>query len=444
MRISSAVILSASLCALTAAGCSTGKRSGAPPTDGQLIMPSGRARLPTEPYSPVDQPGQLPYDDARAPRDREPASPQGAAAQPRGAAKTLESAVPPLAQSFDDAARGEPTTQPAVSPGSYMTIGGVVAEVNSVAIYADKLISDLEPLLSARARQLDERQFKALAADELRKQLGATVNRELLFAAADRLLDQRAKEQARFIGEQWKNQQVTERGAGSIEAARRWYAQRGRDFDKQVDETYRDTLAKLLLQKEIYPKIQVTAAEMRRYYEDNLAKEYTVRDAARFELIEVDPVKVGSVDLATQRITELHAKANDGVDFAKLVASSNRPSLRNSAGELPWFERGAFAIGAVDEAVWKLSPGEVSPVIADGGKFYLAKLEQKRPGRVLPFEDEETQAQIRDRLWNAEFQPLFSKMMDDLKRQSIVRTDPAMLQTALDIAMQRYAQWKAS
>ena len=44
----------------------------------------------------------------------------------------------------------------------------------------------------------------------------------------------------------------------------------------------------------------------------------------------------------------------------------------------------------------------------------------------------------------AEFQPLFSKMMDDLKRQSIVRTDPAMLQTALDIAMQRYAQWKAS
>ncbi|MDQ3439508.1 MAG: peptidyl-prolyl cis-trans isomerase, partial [Planctomycetota bacterium] len=437
MRFSGAVIFCASLCAVAAVGCGSGERPRSQQTDGQLIMPTGRSRLPTEPYSPVDQPGQLPYDDARAPRDREPTAPQSAASPSPTAVEALETAVPPLARPFDDDSSSRPGTRPAVSSGSYMTIGGVVAEVNSVAIYADKLISDLETDLAAHARDLDEPRFKQYAADQLKKQLGAAINRELLYAAANRLLDARTKEQARYIGEQWKQQQITQRGGGSVEAARRWYAARGQDFDAQVVEAHRDALGKLLLQKEIFPKISVTAAEMRRYYEENREKTYTVRDAARFEMIQVDPVKVGSRELAKQRIDELHAKANDGVDFAKLLPSSNRPALRNSAGELPWVDRGAFALGAVEEAVWKLSPGEVTPVIEEGGKFYIAQLDQKRQGRVLPFEDEETQDKIRNQLWNADFFPLYEKMMDELKSEAIVRTDPTMLQSALEIAMQR-------
>jgi parvulin-like peptidyl-prolyl isomerase len=445
MRISTAVLLFAALWAVAvASGCGGGQRQGVPQTDGQMIMPSGRSRLPTEPYSPVDQPGQLPYDDARAPRDRGPSAPQGAAPPSAAAVETLNAAVPPLARPFDETRSAGPGTRPAMSPGSYMTIGGVVAEVNGVPIYADKLISDLEPHLMARAREMNEVQFKQVASDELRKQLAAAVNRELLFAAANRLLDERAKEQARFFGEQWKQQQITQRGAGSIEAARRWYAERGVDLDTQVREAYRDALSRLLLQKEIHPKIQVTAAEMRRFYEENREKAYTVRDAARFEMIQVDPVKVGSRTLAKQRIDELHAKANDGVDFAKLMASSNLPTQRNSEGELPWLEKGASRWAAVEEAVWKLSPGEVTPVIEDEGKFYIARLDQKRQGRVLPFEDGETQDDIRKKLWNAQFQPHYEKMIDGLKRQAIVRTEPAMLQSALEIAMQRYEHWKAS
>jgi parvulin-like peptidyl-prolyl isomerase len=86
----------------------------------------------------------------------------------------------------------------------------------------------------------------------------------------------------------------------------------------------------------------------------------------------------------------------------------------------------------------------VTPVIEVDGKFYIARLEQKRQGRVLPFEDGETQDDIRKKLWNAQFQPHYEKMIDGLKRQAIVRTEPAMLQSALEIAMQRYEHWKAS
>jgi len=62
-----------------------------------------------------------------------------------------------------------------------------------------------------------------------------------------------------------------------------------------------------MLQKKIFPQTQVTAAEMRQYYEDNRDKLFTVRDAAQFEMIQVDPVKVGGREIAKQKITEYQA-----------------------------------------------------------------------------------------------------------------------------------------
>ena len=82
---------------------------------------------------------------------------------------------------------------------------------------------------------------------------------------------------------------------------------------------------------------------------------------------------------------------------------------------MPWIERGAFSLSAVEAAVWKL--------------------------RV--FEEEATQGEIEQKLRTQKFTPLYGSMLKGLRQQSIVRTDPAMMQSALEIAMQRYPQWAA-
>ncbi len=439
MRFAGAVILLA--VAGVAVGCGTGSASRSERLDGQAIMP-GRGRLPTEPYSPVDRPGQLPYDDARGQRERDATAPAGAAGPSTAAARALDRAVPPLAEPFEPSTAPTTGPQAAVAPGVFMTIGGVVAEVNSVPIYADKVVSDLEPDLAAKARNLGEAQFRQYATDELRKQVNENIEREMLFAAANRLLDESDKEQAKYLAELWRQQEITKAG-GSVETIRRREAERNRDFDKLVEEEYRRRLSILLLQKRIFPQTQVTAAEMRDYYEANRDTEYTVRDAAQFEMIQIDPVKVGGRDLAKQKIDDLRARAAGGEDFTALAEFSTGPRLRNSEGELSWIDRKAFALAAVEEAVWKLQPGEVTPVIEEGGRFYIARLEQKRPARVKPFEEETTQDDIEEKLRARKFRPLYDKMLQDLRDESIVRTDPAMMRTALDIAMQRYRQWAA-
>jgi parvulin-like peptidyl-prolyl isomerase len=440
MRLESAAILLALACA-TGTGC--GNSNARPPMEGQTMIPAGRGRLPTEPYSPVDQPGPVPYDNARVTREVDG---DAAASRVRPSAdveRALERAVPSLAEPFDpasDGSRKAATQSGAASPGAFSVVGGVVAEVNSTPIFADKVISDIEPVLSARAREMDANQFRAFATKEIGEQVQENIRRELEFAAAERELDDRDKERAKHMAERWR-QQATAAAGGSVETVRRQYAAHGREFDVEVHEQFRRFMSILYLQKRILPRAQVNAADMRAYYNANVEKAFTVRDAAQFEMIQVDPVKVGGREEARKRAEDYRAQAAGGRNFAELVAYSNRPPLRKSDGELPWWEKGAFALAAVEEAAWKLEPGSVSDVIEDGGKFYVIKLEQKRKGRVVPFEEEQTQKTIREELVGKRLGLLRQQQTDDLRKEAIIRTNPAMMQSALDIAMQRYPFW---
>ena len=79
------------------------------------------------------------------------------------------------------------TTGPAL--GEYMTLGAVVVTVNGNPIYANKVISDIAPVLAVKARELEPDDFQRVAQDEVQKQLQVLVRTELEFAAAQRNLD---------------------------------------------------------------------------------------------------------------------------------------------------------------------------------------------------------------------------------------------------------------
>ena len=65
-----------------------------------------------------------------------------------------------------------------------------------------------------------------------------------------------------------------------------------------------------------------------------------------------------------------------------------------------WVSQGAFAVEAVDKAVFeKMQPGEVSDIITGpDSTLYVVKLEEIKPGAVRPFTDFEVQQEIQDKL----------------------------------------------
>ena len=446
---------------LVANGCA---RSNRPQALEPGAFSQSQTRIPTEPGSAVDQPGPLIVEggtvmvdvaNIQATREQRRQARDAAQVGPDDVSAPVTQAVRPPSEPQLPPGTTAPTGArrfPGASSGSYLTIGGVVAEVNGEPVYANDVLAAIEPVLAARAKDMDERQFRAFAAQQIADKIRDYIKTHLEYAAAQKYLNDQEKQVAQFMTERWRDNEVAAAG-GSEELARRRYTEQGIDFDERVKEQHRTHMSQLFYQKRVVPRIRVSATDLREYYQRNKDREFTVHDRAKFRLIKIEPQKVsGDAKVAAERIADLRKRALAGEDFGKLAEFSTDPVLARGGGQLPtasgdgFFEKGTFAVEKVEDAVWQLQPGEVSDVIDAGNAFYLARLEQKEQGRVKPFEAEETQDAIRAKLTAEQFNKMRGDIQTTLMNESLVRGDPArepqMMQTALEIAMQRYPAWR--
>lgn len=421
--------------AMALAGCG-GKESAQPLTPQQFFSPA----VEETPMSSVDQPGPIEYNQVSVDLLQTPAEQKAQQEQQQRRATAL-APVPPAT-----APAPSPATLPAgFAPGGYMTIGGVLVEVNGQPIYADQVLRDLERELASKARAMDEEQFRKVAQQEIADQIQWAVRNELVFAAADRSLDQREHDFAENLTANWRQEQITAAG-GSLEVARHKAREQGRELEDLVKEKYRDFVVRLYQQRSIYPRIQVTADDMRRYYQRNLDKEFTEHGQARFRLIKVEIKKIGSRADAQKRAQETRDRVvNGNEDFAEVAASpaNHDETLRKAGGDVGFVDRGSFRLEKVEDAVWQLQPGQVSDIIETDDAFYLAQLIERKDERVRQFEDPAVQNRIRDKLWSQQFQELSEADYKRLRDEAMVQTNDQMLQVALEMAMQKYPAWSA-
>jgi parvulin-like peptidyl-prolyl isomerase len=438
--------------------------------------PRTQKTMDADPLSGADQPGALysnvrldlvPAKEAAAARRTQAESNANAndAAQPvEGLSKTVQENVTAPGISATRASNGSAggggggggaapgaatTSTQGATVGEFFTIGGVVAEVNGTPIYANKVLNLVEPVLAAQAKELNVEQFRGVAQKELRQQMYALRNYELEYAAAERNLDARDKDLADILTLQWRARQITEAG-GSEELARRnapEIARRNRlnpnaTFDELVKEMYRVHMSQVFYQKKIMPRVRISAGEMRQYYDLNVNQLFTERGSAQFRLIKIDIKKAGGRDEAMRKISELRNRiVKAGEPFESLARSVNDNPLLLKTGGMVKVDQGAFAVKHVDDAVWLTPEGDVTPIIDAGDALYIAQVLERKPGRVQPFEEEAVQARITEDLKSRDFREMRRKVQEKLEQDAVIRSDPAMMNTALEMAMQNYKRW---
>ena len=340
-------------------------------------------------------------------------------------------------------------TRPATGPGTgistsqYQIVGTVVTNVNGKPIFADKILSRIEPALAAAARLAPSVEaFQAQAAKEAHDELANEINDELEFAAAERALPKSDQDLAARITAEWVNVQVRQAG-GSEAVARQKWAQQGVNFEEIKRQQYRENLVKIYYQKRIMPLIHVTADDMRRYYEQNI-RQYAVAAAVKFRVIKLDAATRGHAQ-AIEMAKSIYDRARSGADFAELAARDNDdPILKSTRGAVGidgWMEKGAYAQEDVEREVWKLKPGQVTDPIDQGNAIYIAKLEQIRTGKTEPFDDEQLQEKIKDLLWHQQFAELRQQHIQNLMAKSVVNPDPPDMAPLMDMIMQKYPHW---
>ena len=337
-----------------------------------------------------------------------------------------------------------PSAEP-VASGVYMTVGGVLAQVNDTPIYAHTVLALLDKELAARARDLDADAFRQFAMERIVRQTQELIRDELDYTTAVKTL---SADDLKLVGQIATESEQTKvkQAGGSLELARRNAAADGYDFDDLCRRDYRRTVVGVYQRREIDPHVQVSAQDMREFYAANAAKLYGDKDRLQFRVIEIDPARMGGKNpraAAMAKAESIRAKAVAGQDFAALASSENHDDALRASGGDPggWMDRGSYRVDAVENALWPLSPGGVTPVVADGDLFYVAKLLDKHAGVTRPFDDPTVQDDVLKRLTQRQMSALWERVRDQAMSDAIVYAPEDRMNIALEMVMQKYARW---
>lgn len=433
---------------LPAVGC--GVQTGPKP-----LMPSQFVRSrpgigPNPIVQPVDRSGALDYGELHAPvipDEYDNPHPYVPPAIPRVVREAVASTRGAQAVQLSAPATTAATTRP--FPGEsdqYQVVGTVLANVSGKAIYADKVLASIEHELAAEARKYDDpARFLDAARAAIDARVKELVRNQLYVAAAAKYLSAEDKTLAHQHAQLWRTQQIAAAG-GSLELAKQRAIGGGTTLDDAVQERYEATLVQLYYQRRILPRVHVTAEDMRRYYQQRLETEFTQPAAAKFRLIKIDVDRSGGREQAVEKANRVVKELKGGKGFAEVAKEYNDdPFLRDNGGEEGWVRKGEFAQEKVERAVWALQVGEFTDVPIDTDTaLYIAQLQERRPGSVQPFDSSAVQQKIEETLRAAQLSALQDKETSDLVRQAVIVEEPNGIETAVDMAMQRYPLWASA
>ena len=139
-------------------------------------------------------------------------------------------------------------------------------------------------------------------------------------------------------------------------------------------------------------KVQITEQEVKDFYSKNSEKFKQPELAHAFHILilakESDP-KVDK-DRKREKLVQVKKKLKEGGDFAVLAKQySEDPGSKERGGDLGFFPKGQM-VKPFDQAVFKMTPGEISDIVETEFGYHLIKLEEKRSAQVVSFDEAKT------------------------------------------------------
>ncbi len=181
----------------------------------------------------------------------------------------------------------------------------------------------------------------------------------------------------------------------------------------------RDQLVQALVDQTVRDTIDVSAADVRAYYENHPEYFDTTQVKVRHILI-MAPQDAPPESLETARAlaSDLLARVRAGEDFAELAREySDDPGSAARGGELDFTRRGQW-VPPFEQAAFALAPGETSDLVRTDYGYHIIQVMDRREGYLL-FNDtlaERIEAvMLRDRV-----QPAVDALADQLRARSQV------------------------
>ncbi len=179
----------------------------------------------------------------------------------------------------------------------------------------------------------------------------------------------------------------------------------GQTEDQLKARVEREMIIQSVVGKTVNEPAQMREAELKEYYEKNVSK-FKQPETMRLRLISTKEEK---------KAQDIYAKLKDGDDFGELAYNMSEDDYRVKNGDIGYVHRGRM-LPEIENAASKLKVGEMSQPINADNRWYIVKVEDKRPEHQMSFE--EVKGKLKKELEAERAAELKKKWIEGLKAKA--------------------------
>lgn len=344
---------------------------------------------------------------------------------------------------------------PASAAGAKV-VGKPVAVVNNEPIFSEELEKESEPFVERFKRSTPEKEQTPDKLQSLKKEiLDRLIEEKLLLQEAKNKKVRVLKHEIEKGVEQFKepfavDQEGKQRTGIQVEKAFQEQLVKEGMTQDQFNKRVEEQLMKVkLIEQEVKSKVTLpNEDEIKKFYDKiqqkmqgkavqtaNADEEADLSQIAKYlERMTGPQVRIRHILVrakkgdaaeraeAKKKIESVQQKVKAGEDFAFLAKKfSEDPLSRERGGDLGFVAKGDMGLPEVDNAIFSLKEGEVSPVVESEIGFHIAKLIEKKAPHPLEYED------VREDLGNYIAQRAFTQKLEnylkDLKAKANIKVN---------------------
>lgn len=303
-----------------------------------------------------------------------------------------------------------------------------IADVGAEAIWSHELLPTINQMVEeyegkAPQSELDKQRVflvskllnrhvesKLLYVDFLRS-LPAGKEEEILEGIYKQVQEEFYSSQVPRLMEQMKVESLT-----ALEDKLRKY---GSSISQQLAQFREQAIAQTMIGKTIERKPLITHKELLDYYYDH-ADDYEFPAKVRYEKLTASFEKMPDRIEAERHIVEMGNQVLRGAKLANVAKRFSHGVNRNDGGYHDWTSKGSLVSEVLDEAIFSLPVGKMSPILTDQTGFHIIRVVERTDAGRTSFP--QAQKEIRDELQAKKRSEQVRDYVAELKRKTRVTT----------------------
>jgi len=311
----------------------------------------------------------------------------------------------------------------------------ILARVGNEAILESEVIAAVNEMLERNKDRIPPEQLESQRLMLIKRQLQNRIETKLVCQDVKRTIPEEGWRQITAQLEKEFEEHEVERmmkqaGLSTRQELENRLRELGSSLERERRTFCERVLAQQWVRQRIKPNEEITYDQMLDYYRRHL-EEFTTPARARWEELMVRFSKHPNKAAAYEAIARLGNQVAAGMPFAEVARAASDGPTAAEGGQRQWTSRGSLVCEALDQALFSLPLGVLSPIIEGPTGYHIIRVVEREEARIKPFL--EAQVEIREKIVRDRTEKQLREYLAELETRTPVwtvfdglRTSPRM------------------